>query len=117
MPCAPTPGFTLAVVLTLALGIGVNSAIFSVVYGVLLRPLPYASPDRLVVLYGRYPQFGRAATSLPDFQDWRAGTHSFEQLAARHGGTFILTGDGEPERVVADRVTSNFFTTLGVRPA
>jgi len=114
---ARTPGFTLAVVLTLALGIGVNSAIFSVVYGVLLRPLPYASPDRLVVLYGRYPQFGRAATSLPDFQDWRAGTHSFEQLAARHGGTFILTGDGEPERVVADRVTSNFFTTLGVRPA
>ena len=77
---ARTPGFTLAVVLTLALGIGVNSAIFSVVYGVLLRPLPYASPDRLVVLYGRYPQFGRAATSLPDFQDWRAGTHSFERV-------------------------------------
>jgi predicted permease len=114
---ARTPGFTLAVVLTLALGIGVNSAIFSVVYGVLLRPLPYASPERLVVLYGRYPQFGRTSTSLPDFQDWRAGTHSFEQLAARHRGTFIHTGDGEPERVVADRVTSNFFTTLGVRPA
>jgi predicted permease len=114
---ARTPGFTLAVVLTLALGIGVNSAIFSVVYGVLLRPLPYASPERLVVLYGRYPQFGRTSTSLPDFQDWRAGSHAFEQLAARHQGGFILTGDGEPERVVADRVTSNFFTTLGVRPA
>lgn len=111
-----TPGFTLAVVLTLALGIGVNSAIFSVVYGVLLRPLPYASPERLVVLYGHYPQFGRASTSLPDFQDWRAGTHAFEQLAAVHGGNFILTGDGEPERVVADRVTANFFTTFGVRP-
>jgi putative ABC transport system permease protein len=113
---ARTPGFTLAVVLTLALGIGVNSAIFSVVYGVLLRPLPYASPDRLVVLYGRYPQFGRTSTSLPDFQDWRARSHSFEQLAARHQGSFILTGDGEPERVIADRVTSNFFATLGVRP-
>jgi predicted permease len=113
---ARTPGFTLAVVLTLALGIGVNSAIFSVVYGVLLRPLPYASPERLVVLYGRYPQFGRTATSLPDFQDWRDGTHSFEQLAAVHKGGFVLTSDGEPERVVADRVTSNFFATFGVRP-
>jgi len=113
---ARTPGFTLAVVLTLALGIGVNSAIFSVVYGVLLRKLPYASPERLVVLYGRYPQFGRTSTSLPDFQDWRAGTQSFEQLAAVHGAVFILTGDGEPERVVADRVTSNFFPTFGVRP-
>jgi putative ABC transport system permease protein len=113
---ARAPGFTLAVVLTLALGIGVNSAIFSVVYGVLLRPLPYASPERLVVLYGRYPQFGRTSTSLPDFQDWRARSRSFEQLAARHQGSFILTGDGEPERVVADRVTSNFFATLGVHP-
>ena len=113
---ARTPGFTLAVVLTLALGIGVNSAIFSVVYGVLLRPLPYASPEQLVVLYGRYPQFGRTSTSLPDFQDWRAGTHSFEQLAAMHKAGFVLTGDGETERVVADRVTSNFFDTFGVRP-
>ena len=114
---ARTPGFTLAVVLTLALGIGANSAIFSVVYGVLLRPLPYASPERLVVLYGRYPEYGRTSTSLPDYRDWRDRSHSFEQLAARHKGTFVLTGDGEPERVIADRVTSNFFPTLGVRPA
>ncbi|HEV7990889.1 MAG TPA: ABC transporter permease, partial [Gemmatimonadaceae bacterium] len=113
---ARSPGFTLAVVLTLALGIGANSAIFSVVYGVLLRPLPYAAPERLVNLYGRYPQFGRTSTSLPDFQDWRAGTHSFEQLAGRHSGAFVLTGEGEPERVIADRVTSNFFATLGVKP-
>ena len=114
---ARTPGFTLAVVLTLALGIGANSAIFSVVYGVLLRPLPYASPERLVVLYGRYPEYGRTSTSLPDYRDWRDQSHSFEQLAARHKGTFVLTVDGEPERVIADRVTANFFPTLGVRPA
>jgi putative ABC transport system permease protein len=110
------PGFTLAVVLTLALGIGINSAIFSVVHNVLLRPLPYGSPERLVLLYGRYPEFGRTSTSLPDFIDLRRGTRTFEQLAARHAGEFVLTGEGEPERVIADRVTSNFFTTLGVRP-
>jgi putative ABC transport system permease protein len=110
------PGFTLAVVLTLALGIGINSAIFSVVHNVLLRPLPYGSPDRLVLLYGRYPEFGRTSTSLPDFIDLRHGTRTFEQLAARHAGAFVLTGEGEPQRVIADRVTSNFFTTLGVRP-
>jgi predicted permease len=113
---ARAPGFTLAVVLTLALGIGVNSAIFSVVHNVLLRPLPYGSPERLVLLYGRYPQFGRTSTSLPDFIDWRDRSRSFEQMAGRHGASFVLTGEGEPERVIADRVTSNFFATLGVRP-
>lgn len=111
-----TPGFTLAVVLTLALGIGANSAVFSVVRSVLMRPLPYADPSRLVMIYGRYPQTGRTSTSLPDFQDLRAGTQSFAQVAARHNGAFVLTGEGEPERVIADRVTSNFFQTLGVAP-
>jgi len=111
-----SPGFTLAVVLTLALGIGANSAIFSVVRGVLLRPLPFGNPDRLVLLYGRYPEFGRTATSLPDFQDWRAQSHAFEQMAARYGAAFVLTGEGEPERVIADRVTANFLSTLDVHP-
>ena len=110
------PGFTLAVVLTLALGIGANSAVFSVVHSVLLRPLPYSEPGRLVNIHGRYPDFGRTSTSLPDFQDLRSGTRSFEQMAARHGAAFVLTGEGEPERVVADRVTANFFPTLGVKP-
>jgi predicted permease len=111
-----TPGFTIAAVLTLALGIGVNATIFSVIHGVLLRPLPYGAPERLVQIYGRYPEFGRTSTSLPDYRDWRDGTRSFEQMAARHGAGFVLTGEGEPERVNADRVTSNFFTALGVRP-
>ena len=110
------PGFTLAVVLTLALGIGANSAVFSVVHSVLLRPLPYTEPGRLVNIYGRYPDFGRTSTSLPDFQDLRSGTRSFEQIAGRHGSAFVLTGEGEPERVTADRVTANFFSTLGVKP-
>jgi len=112
-----SPGFTLAVVLTLALGIGANSAIFSVVHGVLMRPLPYGQPDQLVRIYGRYPEFGRTGTSLPDFQDWRAQSHSFEQMAARYNAAFVLTGEGEPERVIADRVTANFLVTFGVRPA
>ena len=110
------PGFALAVVLTLALGIGANSAIFSVVHSVLLRPLPYGQPDQLVRLYGRYPEFGRTSTSLPDFQDWRAQSHAFQQMAARYNAAFVLTGEGEPERVIGDRVTANFLSTFGVRP-
>ena len=110
------PGFAAVVVLTLALGIGANTAIFSVVNAVLLRPLPYADPERLVMVWGRYADFGRTSTSLPDFVDWKAGATSFAQMAARHNAVFNLTGDGEPEQLTADRVTANFFPTLGVRP-
>ena len=111
------PGFTAAVVATLALGIGANAAIFSVVNAVLLRPLPYADPERLVMVWGRYPDFGRTGTSLPDFTDWRNGTTgTFEEMAALHSAPFNLTGLGEPEQLKADRVSANFFRTLGVRP-
>ncbi|HEY0970925.1 MAG TPA: ABC transporter permease [Gemmatimonadales bacterium] len=109
-------GFTAAAVLTLALGIGANAAIFGIVNGVLLRPLPYAEPDRLVMMWGTYPEFGRTSTSLPDFLDWREGAASFESMAASHGGTYNLTGTGEPEQLTASRVTANFFGTLGVHP-
>ena len=109
-------GFTMAAVLTMALGIGATSAIFSVVDGVLLRPLPYAAPERLVMVWGRYANFGRTATSLPDFLDWRASSRTIGQMAARHGAVFNLTGEGEPEQLSADRVTANFFPTLGVAP-
>ncbi|MHB1223780.1 MAG: ABC transporter permease [Gemmatimonadaceae bacterium] len=109
-------GFTVAAVLTLALGIGANAAIFGLVNGILLKPLPYADPDRLVMVWGRYPDFGRTSTSLPDFRDWRDQATSFAGMAARHGTLFNLTGEGEPEQLRADRVTANFFETLGVRP-
>jgi putative ABC transport system permease protein len=110
------PGFALAAVLTLALGIGANSAIFSVVNSVLLRPLPYAAPEQLVMVWGRYPEFGRTSTSIPDFRDWREQTGSFAAMAARREGLAVLMGSGEPEQLTADRVTANFFQTLGVRP-
>ncbi|HEX8697284.1 MAG TPA: ADOP family duplicated permease, partial [Myxococcaceae bacterium] len=113
---ARQPAFTLIVVLTLALGIGANTAIFSVVNGVLLRPLPYPAPERLVSVWGFHPEIGRETASLPDFRDWREGATSFENLAAYAPTFFNLTGDGEPERVSALRVTANFFQTLGVSP-
>ncbi len=77
-----SPGFTAAALLTLGLGIGANVAIFSVVNAVLLRPLPYPSAERLMMVWGRHPQIGREAASLPDFLDWRAQAASFEDLAA-----------------------------------
>ena len=113
------PGFTAVVVLTLALGIGANTAIFSVIEAALLRGLPYEEPERLVHLWEMTPQknFGRREASYPDFQDWRrAGT--FEGMAAYSGGGgFALAGPEGSELVEAGRVTANFFDVLGVRPA
>jgi putative ABC transport system permease protein len=109
--------FALSAIATLALGIGANSAIFSVVNNVLLRPLPYPAPDRLVVVWGRYPEFGRTSTSLPDYMDWRSGTTgTFASMAARHSTTFNFMTDGDPIQLKADRVTANFFATVGVQP-
>ena len=110
--------FALAAIATLALGIGANSAIFSIVHSVLLKPLPYPNADRLVVLWGKYPNYGRTSLSLPDFLDWRTeGTKgSFEQVAARASAAFSYTGGTEPIQLRADRVTANFFTALGVQP-
>src|ERR1044072_4642373 len=89
------PGFTLVAVLTLSLGIGANTAIFSVVNAVLLRPLPFAEPERLVWLWDTQPQLPTAPASLPDFLDWKAQNQSFEHLAAFQGGSaFVDTGDG-----------------------
>ncbi|MGH7636044.1 MAG: ABC transporter permease, partial [Gemmatimonadaceae bacterium] len=108
--------FAIAAIATMALGIGANSAIFSIVNSVLLRPLPYAAPDRLVMLWGEYPNYGRTSLSLPDFVDWRAQATSFEHVAALHGTTFNFLSGGEPVQLRADRVTANFFDALGVRP-
>jgi putative ABC transport system permease protein len=110
------PGFAAAAILTLALGTGATSAIFSFVYTVVLRPLPYHEPDRLlsVVEHRNGVDIGLTA---PDYLDWRAAATSFEQLAATAGTTANLTGRGEPERVTATRVSGNYFDALGVQPA
>ncbi len=113
------PGFTLIAVLTLALGIGANTAIFSVVNAVLLRPLPYPEPERLIRLWESNPGRGwpEFSASAPNFADWRKQQTVFEQLAAYGFDTFNLTGGGEPERVFALGVTANLFPTLGTPPA
>jgi predicted permease len=111
------PGFTLAAVLTLAIGLGGNTAIFSLVNGVLLRPLPFPQPEQLVIAWGRHPAVGRETASLPDFLDWQAGAHSFKQLAAVARTNYTVNGRGEPELVSGAVVTANFFRALGVTPA
>ncbi|MBV9924269.1 MAG: ABC transporter permease [Acidobacteria bacterium] len=111
------PGFTAVVVLTLALGIGANTAIFSVVNGVLLRPLPYRTADRLVFLSEWSQQVPNMSVSYPNFLDWQAQTTSFEALAAFRSNGFVLTGAGEPERLTAREVSQQFFPALGVAPA
>ena len=112
------PAFSALIIATLAIAIGANSAIFSVVNGVLLRPLPYAQPDRLVMAWTVLPAFGREVSSLPDFRDWREQAKSFSSMSALANSSFGLSGDGdqEPERVPAAYVTANFFRTLGVSP-
>ena len=109
-------GLTAVVILALALGIGANTAIFSVVNAVLVRPLPYPDPERLVWFWEVQPNLPRAPFSAGDFMDFQAQSRSFEQLAAMHRVNFTLTGRGAAERLPGMVVTPNFFTTLGVQP-
>jgi putative ABC transport system permease protein len=111
------PAFTVAAVATLALGIGANTAIFSVVSGVLLDPLGYPEPDRLVVVWGRHVTIGRETASLPDFLDWRSGARSFESLAAMTHTRFNLTGAGEPEVVWGGVTTAGLLGAFGIVPS
>ena len=111
-----SPGFTVVAVVTLALGIGANSAIFSVVDGVLLKPLPYADPDRLVALY-HLSEGHRATMSGPNFVDVRKLSQTLVGAAAIARSRVILTGRGEPVRLDGAEVSSNFFNLLGVLPA
>jgi putative ABC transport system permease protein len=112
-----SPGFTLATVLTLALGIGANSAIFSVVDAVLLKPLPFERAAELVEVYARTPWGSRDFVSQPDFDDWRAMTRSFSGLASWVPQSVTLTGLSEPERLMGVFVSANFFPLLDVSPA
>ncbi len=112
------PAFTLIVVLTLALGIGANAAIFSVVNTVLLKPLPYRDPDQLVTIFHHYPELALdAPVSVPGFIDYRDRTHSFSSVAVESGWNVNLTGAGEPQRLQGARVTGLLFHALGVAPA
>src|SRR5262249_24492745 len=111
------PGLTAAVVLTVALGIGATTTMFSVVYGVVLRPLPYGDPDRLVNVWTTALRRGlpRAYVGMANVYDWRERNHVFTSIAAlRAVGNFYLTGRGEPERLNGTRVSSNLFPLLGV---
>jgi predicted permease len=111
-----SPGFAIVAVITLALGIGANAAIFSVVNGVLLNPLPYPQPEQLVALYRQNTQFTEASIPYPNFLDWRRENHSFADLASYRHDDFNLTGMGEPERLNGEMVSASFFPLLGVKP-
>ena len=110
---ARTPGFTAVVLLTLALGIGANAAIFSVVNGVLLRPLPFPDPGRIVDFRHQEPYWN---VSEPEFTDYRRDVRQIERLAAYTGYDANLAGDQEPVRITGARVSDGFFQVLGVQP-
>jgi len=114
------PGFTAMAGLTLALGIGATSLMFSVVNAVLLRPLPYPEQSRLILLFNlrtNAPSADTIRLTPLDFNDYKSGARSFESLAGYVGKGFTLSGAGEPELVIGEMVTAEFFRTLGVAPA
>jgi predicted permease len=111
-----SPGFVLIAVLTLALGIGANTALFSVVNGVLLRPLPFPRPNELVVLSEKTANFDSSSISYPNFLDWQRSNSSFASLAAYRSDDFSITGSGEAERVRVGMISAGFFEILGVSP-
>src|SRR2546427_3021581 len=113
------PGFFIVAVAALALGIGANTAIFSAVEAVLLRPLPYANPDRLVMVWEDASFIGFALnTPAPaNYLDWKAQNQVFTDMTATRYTTASLTGDGQPEQLSGRKVTPNFFDVLGVQPA
>ena len=112
------PGFTVAAILSIAIGVGANTAIFSVVSALLLRPLPYQDSDRLAILWNRSPGLGITEDwfSTAQYFDIRSGHTGFDGVAIAIGGNYNLTGDGEPERIGTIRVSSNLLPMLGVRP-
>jgi putative ABC transport system permease protein len=115
---AKSPGFTLVAVFTLAIGIGANTAIFTVVNAAVFHSLPYRAPERLVHLWETRPanEFTQMEASRPNLLEWQASNHVFSELAGYTGVNFSLTGRGTPQRIYGARVTSNFFDVLGVQP-
>src|SRR5688572_9838489 len=113
---AKNPGVSAIAVLTLALGIGANTAIFSVVSAVLLNPLPYKDPDRLVSIWENVPEHGRWRAAPANFFDWKKQNTVFEDVAAFGGSTMTLTGDGEPQQLMGTRVSDGYFAVVGAAP-
>jgi predicted permease len=111
-----SPAFTIVAVLTLTLGIGANTALFSVVNGALLNPLPYPEPDQLVLLHASKPNFPNGSISYPNFRDWQKDNQSFSGMAVVRAYSFSLTGMGEAEQLDARLISSDFFSILGVKP-
>jgi len=113
---AKSPGFAAVAILTLALGIGANIALFSVVNAVLLNPLPYPEPEQLVALHESKPNFETGSIALPNFQDWRKDNRTFSMMAISRGYWFNLTGLGDAEQLRAEFVSTDFLPLLGVKP-
>src|SRR5688572_4098343 len=112
------PGFSLIAILTFAVGIGVNTAVFNVVNGVLLRPLPYPDPDRITMLWmdNRRQGIKEDITSYPNYLDWRTQSASYEQMAAFTPSAYSVTGTGDPERLLGAAVTASFFDVMQMPP-
>jgi predicted permease len=113
---AKSPGFTVVAIVTLALGIGANTALFSVVNGVLLDPLPYPHPEELVTVHASKPNFDEGSISYLNFRDWQRDNKTLTALAVSRGTGYSLTGMGDAEEVRAELVSSDFFPLLGVKP-
>lgn len=111
------PAFSLIIILTLGLGIGANTALFSLINAVLLQPLPYAQPEQLVMVYSRTPREARQGVAWADLRDWQAQSQSFAELAAFTPQSVNLTGRAEPGRLIGGFVSANFFNLLKVKPA
>ena len=111
-----TPGFTTIALVALALGIGANTAMFSIVDAVLLRPVPYPEPQRLMKLYTSMPQFKDASVSYPNFLDWQRRSRSFEQMAMYRSDSFTMTGQANPERLRGEMASWTLFSVLRVQP-
>jgi predicted permease len=114
---AKSPGFTAVAILTLALGIGANTALFSVVNGVLFNPLPYPYPEQLVWLAESKPNFATGSISFPNFQDWQKNNQTFTSMGLSRGYSYNLTGLGDAEQLRARLISSDFFAVLDVHPA
>src|SRR5581483_1020849 len=116
---ARRPAFAITAILTVALGIGANAAVYRVIYSVLIRPLPFREPARLMQLWETTPILPQLPVSVPDFQDWRAQTRSFSDVAAytfQAMNHVTLLGQGEPEMVSVTNATANLFPAMGIQP-